>query len=69
MTVNDIFGDYFLSDTTPEPTPWFAWYPVKLVNGKWAWLKWVGRIIDERPSMYLGLLPDYYYFEIKDNKP
>lgn len=36
---------------------WFAWYPVRTVDRKWAWLQYVRRTIDERPEYYQGLLP------------
>ena len=41
---------------------WFAWYPVKTVNDKWVWFKFVNRTIDYRPEIYLGLLPTYEYY-------
>ena len=22
---------------------WFAWHPVKMTDGKWAWLRWITR--------------------------
>lgn len=25
----------------PRPKYWFAWRPVRLTNGKWAWLRYV----------------------------
>jgi len=43
---------------------WFAWYPVMTEEGEWQWLRNVGRIIDQRPLVYLGLLPEYRYFKI-----
>lgn len=41
---------------------WFAWRPVKTTNAGWVWRKIVNRTIDERPVVYLGLLPEYSYY-------
>jgi len=49
--------DYIIKDK------WFAWKPVKTNTG-WVWLKTVNRTIDERPEVYLGLLPEYSYTKI-----
>lgn len=40
---------------------WFAWRPIYTTNAGWVWLTLVNRTIDERPEVYLGLLPDYTY--------
>lgn len=40
---------------------WFAWRPVKTDNAGWVWWRVVDRTIDERPVVYLGLLPYYSY--------
>lgn len=40
---------------------WFAWWPVKTTNAGWVWWKVVNRTVDERPEVYLGLLPEYSY--------
>lgn len=45
---------------------WFAWRPVKLNSGKFAWLKWVHRH-DIRPVTYQGLVPFVTYSEIPNN--
>lgn len=47
--------DYITTDK------WFAWKPVKTADAGWVWWKVVNRIIDERPEVYLGLLPEYSY--------
>ncbi len=47
--------DYIKTDN------WFAWRPIKTINAGWVWLKVVKRTIDERPVVYLGLLPEYSY--------
>ena len=44
---------------------WFAWRPVRTKNSGWVWLRWVTRVVDQRPEHYLGLLPEYTYFYIK----
>lgn len=36
---------------------WFAWHPVKTENAGWVWWKTVEKTRDERPEVYLGLLP------------
>lgn len=36
---------------------WYAWRPVKTIDCGWVWLKNVNRCIDDRPEVYLGLLP------------
>jgi hypothetical protein len=46
----------------------FAWLPVKLESGEWAWLETVERITDERPEVYLGLLPEVTYNAISSDK-
>jgi len=51
-----IHTDYIRKDN------WFAWRPVKTINKGWVWLKFVNRIIDERPLIYCGLLSEYSYF-------
>jgi hypothetical protein len=43
---------------------WFAWFPVRTTEGKWAWLKKVKRVKDERPEHYLGLLPEIHYEDL-----
>jgi hypothetical protein len=40
---------------------WFAWRPVRTENAGWVWWKYVTRTIDERPEVYLGLLPTTTY--------
>jgi hypothetical protein len=40
---------------------WFAWRPVHTKNAGWVWWKYVTRTIDERPEVYLGLLPEISY--------
>lgn len=35
----------------------FAWHPVKTENAGWVWWKTVEKTRDERPEVYLGLLP------------
>ncbi|AGO47893.1 hypothetical protein Phi40:1_gp028 [Cellulophaga phage phi40:1] len=42
---------------------WFAWHPVKCIEGKWHWLKMITKEVDERPVVYLGLLPDIKYID------
>ena len=37
---------------------WYAWFPVQLQNGEWAWLRWIFRepdIVGMKGNMYLGL--------------
>lgn len=44
-------------------TKWFAWYPVKTQDSGWVWWKTINRTIDERDEVYLGLLPQTFYYE------
>lgn len=43
---------------------WFAWRPVKLVSGRWVWLRRV-----ELCSHCLGWTDDYWYRNIGDKTP
>ena len=45
---------------------WFAWYPVRISNGKRIWWNYVTRTVDDRPVQYIGLLPVTTYEEIKE---
>jgi hypothetical protein len=40
---------------------WFALFPVRTINKGWVWLKFVEKMTDERPEVYLGLLPEHSY--------
>lgn len=51
---------------------WFAWYPVKTIDGKYVWLKRVGWEYDVdaiRGNEMIGLAQlEYFYTEIKESK-
>lgn len=38
-----------------ESKHWFAWYPVKLLGGKWTWLTW--RIRKRKTGTYPDFIP------------
>jgi hypothetical protein len=40
---------------------WFAWRPVRTTNLGWVWLRYVERKTDDRPEVYLGLMPSVSY--------
>lgn len=44
---------------------WFAWRPIKTIDKKLIWLKFVRKTIDERPVIYQGLLPEITYEKLK----
>ena len=41
---------------------WYAWHPVRTDKG-WVWLKYVTKIVDERPLVYCGLLETTEYID------
>lgn len=45
---------------------WYAWRPVKLECGRWAWFEWVEKTTDDRPLVYQGLLETYSYKSLKN---
>ena len=47
-----------------EIKTWFAIYPVKLDNGKWAWLRKIKVTTDWNDFYYLGLLERKTYSEL-----
>lgn len=34
-----IFGRTYTAVKIGKTSQWFAWYPVRLANGQWAWLQ------------------------------
>jgi hypothetical protein len=58
----------YISEGRLPVDKWFALLPVKTVNSGWIWLKIVDRICDDRPEKYLGLLPTYTYYYLKQIK-
>ena len=43
---------------------WFAWYPVKTIEGVWVWWDYVTKVVDERPLVYCGLLESITYEQL-----
>jgi hypothetical protein len=46
---------------TSEWTPWYAWYPVRLISGEYVWLETVSRRYQEVWTGYSYGLRVYFY--------
>ena len=42
----------------------FAWLPTHTINAGWVWLRPIMKTVDERPEVYLGLLPQTTYSKL-----
>lgn len=51
---------------------WFAWYPVQLESGEWAWLQnvnWERDFMAMKANEYLGLAQnEYIYTKIEESE-